>query len=194
MQISICTTGLCFCLVTAAGAQSPEEFKPYDVKEGYVVYKAVLHMDLDQQGAMVIAKETSRGHPDVEECVAPATAERFKEAIIDYKQLSKFKWVLQNQFPVKRKYELVSLKALFESSASANRDLNDSWQEFYERYPGSGGIIDLSVVGFNNDKTLAVVYAGRSCGSLCGYWSWHLLEKKDGTWTQVPGVKCLAVS
>jgi hypothetical protein len=196
MQISMRTMGLCLCLVTAACAQSPENLQPYDVKEGYLVYKAVLqlHMDLDQRGTMVIAEETSPGHPGIEECLAPGTAERFKEAITDYKQLSKFNWVLQNRFPVKRKYELVSLKALFERGASANRTSNDSWREFYQRYPESGGIIDLSVVGFNDDKTLAVVYAGVSCGSLCGHWSWHLREKKDGTWKAVPGAMCYTVS
>jgi hypothetical protein len=95
------------------------------------------------------------------------------------------------------KYELVSsdaLKALFERSASANQTLEDSWREFYRRYPGSGGIVDLSVVGLNHDKTLAIVYAGVISDPLFGEWRWHLLEKKDAGWKEVPGVRCHTVS
>jgi hypothetical protein len=87
-----------------------------------------------------------------------------------------------------------TLKALFQSRASANQTLKDGWREFYKRYPGSGGIINLSVVGFNDDKTLAVVYAGVSCGPLCGEWNWHLLEKKNAAWKEVPGVMCHTIS
>jgi hypothetical protein len=31
---------------------------------------------------------------------------------------------------------------------------------FYERHPGSEGLIELSAVGFNADKTIAVVFIG----------------------------------
>jgi hypothetical protein len=197
VQTSIRTMSLCLYLVTAACAQNPEKAQPYDVKEAYLVYKTVIPLNLDQHATLVIAEQTSPGQPSIERCLASPTVERFKTAITDYNRLSKSKWTLQNQFLVKRKYKLVSsdtLKAIFERSASSNQTLEDSWQEFYKRYPGSGGIVNLSVVGFNNDNTLAVVYAGRSCGSLCGEWSWHLLEKKDASWKEVPGVGCHTVS
>ncbi|HEY6765907.1 MAG TPA: hypothetical protein VI386_14175 [Candidatus Sulfotelmatobacter sp.] len=63
-----------------------------------------------------------------------------------------------------------------------------------QRNPNSGGYIILSAVGFNKEKTEAFVYSGSSCGSLCGHWGFHLLEKIDGNWKKVPGVSCVTVS
>jgi hypothetical protein len=56
------------------------------------------------------------------------------------------------------------------------------WEGFYQRYPNSGGWIELSAVGFNATKTVAVVYMGHHCGSLCGGGGFHVLEKKNGQW------------
>ena len=72
----------------------------------------------------MIAEQTLAAHLSIEPCLASPTAERFKNAITDYNRLSKSEWALQNQIPVKRKYEAVSsdtLKALFERS-----DLDES--------------------------------------------------------------------
>jgi hypothetical protein len=71
---------------------------------------------------------------------------------------------------------------------------SDGWDGFYKRYLDSGGFIIVSPVGFNPDKTQAIVYSGSSCGSLCGRWSFHLLEKVAGKWREAPGVTCFSVS
>jgi len=54
------------------------------------------------------------------------------------------------------------------------------WEDFYKRYPNSGGWIELSAVGFNADKMAAVVYMGHYCGGLCGGAGFHVPQKKDG--------------
>jgi len=98
---------------------------------------------------------------------------------------------LQRKLQSDRPYELVrsdTIKLLFKESAS------DGWNDFYQRYPDSGGFITLSPVGFNNSKTLAIVYTGSSCGGLCGRWRFHLLEKIKGKWKEAPGVSCETVS
>ena len=56
------------------------------------------------------------------------------------------------------------------------------WNEYYRQYPDSGGLLEFSAVGFNPDKTIAVVYMGHSCGDLCGGGTFHVLEKIDGKW------------
>ena len=167
------------------------------MREAYSVYQAMLPLGPDWPGTRVIAEQTSTGRPSIEGCIAPAVADRFKEAITDYNRLSKSQWALQKLFLLKGKYELLSpdsLKSIFEHRPSSYETLNDNWKHFYKSYPGSGGVITLSVVGFNSDRTVAVVWAGVGCGSLCGEWQWHLLEKKDGTWKEVPGVMCHTVS
>lgn len=56
------------------------------------------------------------------------------------------------------------------------------WKTFYDRYPDSGGWIELSAVGFNTEKTVAVVYIGHNCGVLCGGGHFHVLQKREGKW------------
>lgn len=57
------------------------------------------------------------------------------------------------------------------------------WARFYERYPNSSGIVFFSNVGFNDRHDQAFVYAGRSCGGLCGSGDYVLLGKVNGKWT-----------
>jgi hypothetical protein len=59
---------------------------------------------------------------------------------------------------------------------------DENWDEFYKQYPDSGGFVDLSAVGFNADKTVAIVSKGRWCGSLCGEGAYQVLQKIDGNW------------
>ena len=56
------------------------------------------------------------------------------------------------------------------------------WTKFYKKYPDSSGIIFFSNVGFNDEHSQAFVYAGRSCGGLCGEGEYILLNKVNGRW------------
>ena len=59
---------------------------------------------------------------------------------------------------------------------------NEDWDKFYRAYRDSAGFVYLSAVGFNADKTVAVVSIGHWCGGLCGEGQYHVLQKKDGRW------------
>jgi hypothetical protein len=59
----------------------------------------------------------------------------------------------------------------------------DFWTKFYKKYPNSSGIVFFSNVGFNDRHDQAFVYAGRSCGGLCGAGDYVLLGKVNGKWT-----------
>jgi hypothetical protein len=55
-------------------------------------------------------------------------------------------------------------------------------------------IFEVSAVGFNSDRTRALLYVGHHCGSLCGGGRYHLLVKKDGKWhvdREYRGMSCL---
>jgi hypothetical protein len=56
------------------------------------------------------------------------------------------------------------------------------WARFYERYPKSSGILFFSEVGFNDRHDQAFLYAGRTCGGLCGGGEYVLLRKVNGKW------------
>lgn len=56
------------------------------------------------------------------------------------------------------------------------------WDEFYRRYPGSPGLMELSRVGFNQGRTQALVYIGVQSHYLAGIGLYVLLEKENDRW------------
>jgi hypothetical protein len=186
------------CCVTAALAQDSTVAKPYMDDDAYQVYSALLSRSKSSVPAttLIIQQETvphlqtpSDPFPEgPEACVYPDAALKFKDAIADYNRVNQKRWVLQRNFQTENTYELVTsdtLKLLFSDG---------DWNGFYKRYPGSSGVISLSAVGFNREKTRAIFYGGTACGLVCGSWSFQLLEKVDGKWKTVPGVSCHTVS
>jgi hypothetical protein len=58
---------------------------------------------------------------------------------------------------------------------------------FPQRYPTYQGWIEVSAVGFNSDKTIAIVYLGYHCGEQCEGGEFKALEKKEGRWQLFTG-------
>lgn len=182
---------LLFLSTASAVAQNSIAAESYDVDEAYRIYSVLLPHEESvdfAKGRLVIREETVSKPEVPEPCLTAEAANKFKDAIADYKRVTSKPWLLQRQFQIEKPYEIVSantIEILFKE---------DGWDAFYKRYPESGGYVILSAVGFNQEKTRAIVYTGSSCGSLCGRWSLHLMEKIGGKWTQVPGVSCVTVS
>ena len=164
--------------------------EPYEDKGAYDIYNLLLPSEEVMRfakGTLLIQEDTVT-KLDPAACIAPSEKDEFKDAIADFERVNRKPWRLQRQFTIEKPYELVNqqtLKVVFE---------NGWWGAFYKRYPDAGGYFVFSAVGFNKDKTLAVVYSGSICGSECGQWSLHLLKKLDGTWRVVPGITCVTVS
>jgi len=152
--------------------------QPYEDVEAYEVYSAILPSDWtwrDAKANTLVIQSKARAY---KMCVNPEgeSKEILKDAISSYVELSKKSWLLQRFFNMEKPYELISSeewKSTFERG---------SWEKFYERYPNSRGYIDLSPVGFNKEKTVAIVYMGHHCGNLCGGGTFYVLQKKDGKW------------
>jgi hypothetical protein len=79
----------------------------------------------------------------------------------------------------KQKYEIISqdeLDSLFESK-------QPRWSKFRQRYPEAKGIFTLSRVGFNPDRTQALVYVANQWDSYSGSGNYIFLVKNNrGTW------------
>jgi hypothetical protein len=64
----------------------------------------------------------------------------------------------------------------------------------YSGLPFSASVIfHVSAIGFNPDRTRALVYVGHDCGSLCGGGTYHFLVKQDGRWQvdrEYRGISC----
>ena len=175
----------------SASAQNATAAEPYSVDDAYRIYGVLLPQQESAEfakGTLVIQEETVSNPEAPERCLTAAAANKFKDAIADYKRVNSKPWLLQRQLQIEKPYEIVGTKTidvLFRQGG---------WDAFYERYPDSGGYVIFSAVGFNQDKTQAIVYAGSSCGNLCGRWSLHLMEKIAGKWEQAPGINYVTVS
>jgi hypothetical protein len=155
----------------------------YEDREAYAVYDAILqaYATPAQRNNPVIRSETD----NYKMCLEPDKESMaiIGSAISEYVKLNEKPHRLLRAFDNRIQLNLLTageLKSVFEQGAKG--DVMGGWNNFYRLYPNSGGYITLSAVGFNEDKTVAVVYMGHHCGIMCAEGNFHVLEKKDGKW------------
>ncbi|HEX2712963.1 MAG TPA: hypothetical protein VHM88_12255 [Candidatus Acidoferrales bacterium] len=195
-------------LALSGGSQSKvehrnqEEPQLYLEREAYEIYAVLLPEEWTWKYAkaesLVIQQETETypDSPDQQECL-PSGEEflaNFGDVLENYKKANASRKLLARGFPIEKPYDLVPRKEIM--GLIAIKEGMHDWSAFYARYPRSRGYIQVSAVGFNSDKTTAIVYVGHSCGGLCGGGTYHLLEKIDGKWrrSKVKAVTCAWVS
>jgi hypothetical protein len=151
---------------------------PYEDQEAYEVYSAILPLERplrDAHAKRLIIQNETKGF---EMCLRPEKEwqEKIGPAISDYVRANAKPSLLLPRIKVEVPYRLILADELSSAIQTAG------WEGFNQRYPDSGGWMELSAVGFNVNKTVAVVYMGHHCGPLCGGGGFHVLEKKDGKW------------
>ena len=104
-----------------------------------------------------------------------------KGVLRDYKARNKEPLQLKESFALRIKYVLVADKEI----DKLFNDKDGWWDEFYKRYPDSGGFISLSRPGFNAVMDQAFVYIEHYCGALCGTGHYVLLQKRKDRWKVV---------
>ncbi len=167
----------------------------YEDADAYEVYSAILSSPeerrLSKSKNFVIRLETNKnfgGFLDTQNgssvCLRPDDESKkiIGTALDDYVKVNKTSWRLRDSFKLELPYKLVSSEILSSILKKEGQELEDTWTEFYKQYPDSGGFIELSAVGFNAEKTVAVVSQGRWCRLLCGNGAYHVLQKKEGKW------------
>jgi len=70
----------------------------------------------------------------------------------------------------------------FISKGEHDQIFQTGWTEFHERYGKEASILWLSRVGFNRDKTLALLYVSSGMGRLAVGGVLYLLERKEAKW------------
>jgi hypothetical protein len=88
--------------------------------------------------------------------------------------------LLTRSFPMQVRYALVSDRTLTSVLGEEG-----GWRRFYQFYPASGGYFWFSAVGFNPQKSQAIVEFNHGCGPLCGGGQPHFFETIDGKWKEV---------
>ena len=76
----------------------------------------------------------------------------------------------------------VEVKRISESESNAIFQDGKGWDEFYEKFPSSQGVMELSKPGFNTDLTQALVYVGNQGSWKGGAGYYVLLVKEDDAW------------
>jgi hypothetical protein len=176
-----------------AAGQTSVALKPYEVEDAYQIYSLLLPHEESYsyaKGELIIQQDTEQKHEALSSCLTVEAANKFKDAISDLTI-----WRTRVGFC------RGSLKLQNRTIWSAQLRLAKSFDNCpvvgivpNKRYPDSGGYFIVSLVGFNKNKTQAIVYTGSTCASLCGRWGFHLLEKVQGKWKEESGVTASLVS
>ncbi len=77
----------------------------------------------------------------------------------------------------------------FISKAEHDQIFQNGWTEFHKRYGVEASILWLSRVGFNRDKTLALLYVSSGMGRLAVDGVLYLLERKEAKWVIKTGLE-----
>ena len=171
--------------------KNAKSVQTYSVQEAYEVYSTVLPDEWTWRYAdskiLLIKAETV----SYQMCLTPdaESAKLLDPAILNYRVVNGMSWTLERKLDISKPYDLVpgaTLQAPFKTSGPAG------WSDFKRAHPDSVGWIELSAVGFNHDKTVAVVYVGHHCGGLCGGGGFSVLRKVEGKWKLLPwnGSRC----
>ena len=168
------------CAVATTGLASTSEARPYQDAEAYRVYSAILPRFLssfDEREMLFIRRGTVWYSS---KCLTPGPSVKkvFQPAMVDYKRVNRSRWQLERRFELERPYELV-------------------WEEDYENRSSKAEFpyfIELSAVGFNPSKTIAVVYLTEYCrGSYCLSRNLIVLRKEGERWRDLHdgGLVCM---
>lgn len=172
-----------------AVAQQKTALTKYEDADAYEIYSMLLPLEWTTTAAhaktLVIQTETV----DYEMCLQPEKeyTQLLSPAITAFEKLNKQPTLLQRKFADSISYRLVT-----SADIKATFDETYSWEKFYKLYPSSGGYTQISQIGFNADKTIAIAYIGHSCGGLCGGGGFHVLQKKEDKWSPLEwkGSRC----
>jgi hypothetical protein len=174
--ISLLLVSLLFVQSGAKDSDSPPV--PYEDADAYEVYAAVLPLDWVWRDAKAKKLVIRSATTTYEMCLRPEPESEkiIGSAIANYLKQNEKPKTLQRQFNLEKPYELLTASQIESAFGQGG------WDRFYEMHPDSGGYIQLSAVGFNATKTVAVVYMGHHCGLLCGGGQFYVLQKRDGKW------------
>ncbi len=100
-----------------------------------------------------------------------------KQTLDDFVVQNQRSYALTCSFNFGIEYKLINREAMTRFFGEGNR-----WNEFYTKYPDSQGRMGLSRVGFNQERTQALVYVGNQRHFLVGAGYCVLLVKENGIW------------
>jgi hypothetical protein len=179
-----------FSSLWTVARQSNKSILPYENPDAYNVYSAVVSMSgqWDDSKSLVFLKEL----PLKEWPIGSAREalqgdeefrENFESVFKSFEEANRQSLFLENHFAIHKPYQLVGsaeLEAAFRRNEPGTH--GDGWEGFRKCFPNATGYTIFSAVGFNAEKTLAIVFVEYRCGGLCGSARYYILEKRDKDW------------
>ncbi|HVH72490.1 MAG TPA: hypothetical protein VNB49_15460 [Candidatus Dormibacteraeota bacterium] len=171
---------------TANGRQSSQQSETnhaaiYTDQDSYQIYAALLE---SEKHTLYVIRAEIHGYADL--TTKNLGIEGDKEfmrdwgpVMDDYAKQNRTAKLLQRNLPLRTSYKLIPESNIFPA------EHGQDWDDYYRRYPSSGGYYWFSAVGFNPTRTRAIVDMGHECGILCGNGGPHFFEKRDGKWCEV---------
>jgi hypothetical protein len=164
----------------------------YEDADAYEVYSATLPMDSSYQDSKAVLilqsvppSEWPIGSPREALHGDSAFNETFAPIFDSFDKANQESRSLEHRFSIPKPYKLLSKNEIDVAFRHrAPNALDDGWGGFREAFPESRGYIILSGVGFNADRTLALVYFEHRCGGLCAAERYYILEERKGHWGQ----------
>ncbi len=147
--------------------------------EEYLVYSVLIEARYPQKDfpRIVIQENTVSKSLRSADLLKKKLPELEEEIIKDFQDKDNQVYHLDRRFVLDVDYILLTNKERGEIFAFEN-----GWKVFYDRYPNANGILEFSRVGFNSQRTKALIYQGNQSNGLSGMGQYVLLLKKDGKW------------
>ncbi len=182
---TVVSTVILFLVTGTARADSDETYRVYDAVIAHMFAGNKVTFDTREDVSQLVILERS-----VTEYASGDKQENWKQVKIRLPQLSDelvgaFESHLKTERKLKRSFH-INLTYTFISPAVFEDLINSETMEkltaFYGKYPGSGGAIAFSNVGFNKARDQALVYFVHWCRFLCGSGHYLILHKQGGKW------------
>lgn len=188
-------SSICMFLFFACSKDKEEEtqftLKTSDVLDDvdYQIYSTVLTgMQIDSK-LPIIFQTSSKGMSISEETGSDSYIKFLKSEIpdldltvfTDYNRINTNAINFDNKFTVNSKtVKLVGEEEL--NFIFSVPDVNGGWERFYKKYPDSNGYTRFSRIGYNTDKTWAVLEIGNFYAGLGAEGSIIILKKENTAW------------
>lgn len=174
-------------LQTSQSRKSPVD---YEDPDAYEAYSAILGMGgrwQDSKSLLILQdippKEWPIGSPQGALQGDAEFTKQFDCIFKRFEQANSQSLLSQYHFAIAKPYKILS-SAELEAAFRYPTIYHDGWEGFRQSFPDSSGYLIFSAVGFNSEKTIALVYVDYRCGGLCGSSRYYILEKHDGHWVR----------
>jgi hypothetical protein len=165
--------------------------KTSDVLEDvdYQIYSTVLTEMQTNSKQLIVFQTSSKGMSISEEIGSDGYAKFLKSEIpdldltvfTDYNRINANAVNFDNKFTVNSK----TVKLLGQEELNfifSVPDINGGWEKFYKKYPNSNGYTRFSRIGYNTDKTWAILEIGNFYASLGAGGAIVILKKDNTAW------------